>query len=525
MPELDAEMMVDQVMMLGLVSREQLREATAEAEDASPDTVLRMLLRKGAITSWQVERLKKGDPSGFFFGDSKVLFHLAEGTFARVYRGEHNTTKAPLAIKVLRQRFAAISEAVERFHKEAEAGIRLRHPNIVQIIDVGRQDQRHYMIMEYVEGMNLRDFMKLRTRIPTEQAVPLMLGMARGLQYSLERGVTHRDIKGTNILISNAGEAKLVDFGLATIQSDETKPGVKSQRTVDYSALERTCKSPKGDPKSDIYFLGCVFYQMVTGQLPMEESESKDMLRKMLKRSFGAIKPINDHRYAPDEEICRIIEKMMKIDLKARYQNMEDVVADLERFEASVKPGTVSAVPRTTNEAEQDQAESVFSDAKAPAPVNVATTATDEPDPLEELLADQPLQSFEVKAMVPKSVLCVESQDEIQDALRKSLTGWGYRALLVSDAERAAERFREAPVDAVIFDTDGQGSESIEAFLDMHEKAHEEGQKLLAVVLLGPKQGALREKLPTEDKLIVLSKPVKMKQVQDALAQLLPLAK
>ena len=87
---------------------------------------------------------------------------------------------------------------------------------------------------------------------------------------------------------------------------------------------------------------------------------------------------------------------------------------------------------------------------------------------------------------------------------------------------RAAERYRESPVDAVIFDTDGQGAESIEAFLDMHEKAHEEGQQLLAVVLLGPRQGALREKLPTDDKLIVLSKPIKMKQVQDALAQLLP---
>jgi eukaryotic-like serine/threonine-protein kinase len=521
MPELDAEMMVDQVMMLGLVSREQLREATAEAEDASPDTVLRMLLRKGALTSWQIERLKKSDPTGFFYGDSKVLFHLAEGTFARVYRGEHSTTKAPLAIKVLRQRFASISEAVERFHKEAEAGIRLRHPNIVQIIDEGRQDQRHYMIMEYVEGMNLRDFMKLRSRIPTEQAVPLMLGMARGLQYSLERGVTHRDIKGTNILISNSGEAKLVDFGLATIQSDETKPGVKSQRTVDYSALERTCKSPKGDPRSDIYFLGCVFYQMLTGQLPMPESESKDMLSKMLKRSFGAIKPINDHRYAPEEEICRIVEKTMKIDLKARYQNMDDVVADLERFESSMKPATQAAHPQANVEVEEDDAESIFAP-EAPKSAPIETAADDEQD---EPTKPEGLQLFEVKAMVPKSVLCVEAQNEIQDALRKSLTGWGYRALLVSDAERAAERFREAPVDAVIFDTDGQGSESIEAFLDMHEKAHEEGQQLLALVLLGPKQGALRAKLPTDDKLIILSKPVKMKQVQDALAQLLPRAK
>ena len=166
MPDIDAEMLVDQVTMLGLVSREQLHEATLDAEDASPDSVLRTLLRKGALTSWQVDRLKKGDPSGFFFGDAKVLFHLAEGTFARVYRGEHITTEAPLAIKVLRQRFAMIPDAVDRFHKEAEAGMRLRHPNIVQVIDVGRQENRHFMIMEYVEGMNLRDFMKLRTRHP-----------------------------------------------------------------------------------------------------------------------------------------------------------------------------------------------------------------------------------------------------------------------------------------------------------------------------------------------------------------------
>jgi tRNA A-37 threonylcarbamoyl transferase component Bud32 len=511
MLDIDAEMMLDQVRMLGLVSTDQMREATADAEDAKPDTVMRLLLRKGAITSWQIDRLKKGDPSGFFFGDAKVLFHLAEGTFARVYRGEHITTKVPLAIKVLRQRFAAIPEAVERFHKEAEAGMRLRHPNIVQVIDVGQQENRHYMIMEYVEGMNLRDFMKLRTRITTEKALPLMLGLARALQYSLERGVTHRDIKGTNILISNTGVAKLVDFGLATMQRDDTKPGVKSQRTVDYSALERTCKSPKGDPRSDVYFLGCVFYQMVTGQLPMEESESKDMLRKMLKRSFGAIKPIAEQRYSPDEELCRIIEKMMKVDLTARYQNMDDVVADLERHEASQKAAEAGSAAADSREATPVGAESIFAEFEGQETGNG-----------EKAEPEEKLQSFEVKALVARSVLCVEAQTEIQDALRKSITNWGYRALLVADAELGAERFREAKVDAVIFDTDGQGAESIEAFLDMHEKAHEEGQKLRAVVLLGPRQEALREKLPAGDKVIVLSKPIKMKQVQAALARLLP---
>ena len=133
--------------------------------------------------------------------------------------------KPPSPIKVLRQRFAQMPDAVDRFHKEAEAGMKLRHANIVQVIDQGQHENRHFMIMEYVEGMNLRDFMKLRSRIPTDQAVPLMLGMARGLQYSLERGVTHRDIKGTNILISNQGEAKLVDFGLATMQAKRISRG------------------------------------------------------------------------------------------------------------------------------------------------------------------------------------------------------------------------------------------------------------------------------------------------------------
>ena len=506
MAELDADMLLDQVTMLGLVSREQLQDARAAADSGAAEAVIRMLLRKSALTSWQIDRLKKGDPSGFFFGDAKILFHLAEGTFARVYRGEHTTTKAALAVKVLRQRFAQIPDAVDRFHKEAEAGMKLNHPNIVQVIDQGRQEKHHYMIMEYVEGMNLRDFMKLRTRIPTDQALPLMLGMARGLKFSIAQGVTHRDIKGTNILISNQGEAKLVDFGLATMQGEEKQPGVKSQRTVDYSALERTCNSPKGDLRSDIFFLGCVFYQMVTGQLPMEESESKDMLRKMLKRSFGAIKPINEHRYAPEEELGGIIEKMMKIDLKARYQTMDDVVNELENFQKEYEAAKAGGVVKKKSEEDEEFIDSIFlrheldKQPEAPKPAKPAP-----------------------KPVPSKSILCVETQAEIQDAFRKTLSAMGYRVFLVSDAEVAAERFRENPVDAVIFDSDGQDADSFDAFLDMHERAHEDGHQLVALVLLGVKQHDLRERLPSDDRLIVLDKPIRMKQVQDALQNLVPI--
>ncbi len=509
MPDLDAELLVDQVTMLGLVSREQLREAMADAEDGSPDAVLRMLLRKGWLTSWQIDRLKKGDPSGFFYGDSKVLFHLAEGTFARVYRGEHTGNGQAVAIKVLRQRFATIPDAVYRFHQEAEAGIRLRHENIVRIIDVGQQDNRHFMIMEYVEGMNLRDFLKLRVRIEVAPGRAADAGIGPGHEV-----FDWDTASPTAISRGRISSSPTAASPSSSISAWPPSRGKRTGRMSRASAplitrrLERTCKSPKGDPRSDIYFLGCVFYQMLTGQLPMEESESKDMLKKMLVRSFGAIKPIGEHPYAPDEELAEIIEKMMKIDLKSRYQTMDEVVADLERYQAShdAATGKVASRPVAPTKTMGSTRSSSGRRSRPRRP------RRPQPAPL----------PFEVKAVVQKSILCVEAQDEIQDVLRKTLTKMGYRVFVVRDAELAAERFRESAVDAVIFDTDGQGPDAIDALIDMHEKAHEDEHQLVALVLLGPRQGELKEKLPTDDKIIVLSKPLKMKEVQDSIHRLLP---
>jgi hypothetical protein len=517
MPEVDIDLLVDQLTLIGLITREQYREGRADAEDGSGEALIRALMRKGWLTSWQLERLKKGDPSSFFFGTYRALFHLAEGTFARVYRGANNESGAPAAIKVLRNRFASIPEAVVRFHKEAEAGMRLRHPNIVQVLDQGQQENRHYMIMEYVEGMNLREFLRLRVqnRVKDTDALPLLVGLAHGLEFSHNQGVTHRDLKATNILISNSGVAKLVDFGLATIEGDDSRHGITSQRTVDYSALERTCGSPKGDPRSDIYFLGCVFYHMLTGQVALEDSESKDPLKKMLKRSFGVIKPISEHRYPPAEQLGHIIEKMMKMELRARYQNMHEVVTDLEEFQASIDPAVAEA--RAFGRRYEQQVEAEEEQAQEEAMADETEPPAEESS--EVFVADQ----HEVKAVTALNVLCLEAQSEIQDALRKNLSRMGFRVLLMSDPERASERYLEAPTDAVIVDVDGLGTEAIDALVEMHDKAEEDGHILVALVLLGPRQGALMEKLPPIERLMVLSKPVKMKDVQDAITELLPI--
>ena len=545
MTEIDAQTFIEQATLVGLISRDQAMEARADAADGSVDAVARVLLRRDILTAWQVEKLKKGEVTGFHYGGCKVLFHIAEGTFARVYRGRRMDGNQSVAIKVLRQRFVADAGAVARFNQEAESGLRLVHSNIVRIYEYGERDKKYFMIMEFVEGSNLRDFLRIRGKLTPAEALPLMTGLANGLKYSLEKGVTHRDLKATNILIASNGTAKLVDFGLATIEADERKMSVAhGQRTVDYSALERTCGSPKGDKRSDIFFLGCVFYQMLTGQLPLPEVETDDPLKKMLKRGINSIKPLSDLRHAPDPELTEIIEKMMKVDLKARYNSMDQVVNDLdaylERLANRATGVDLPVKPKAATESNSDEFNPDFSDLKgggkagaldgyeSAADVADADAEDEEliigamPEPEPEPEPEPALESFEVKAVVPKRLLCVEAQEDVQAAFRKTLTKMGYRVLLVSDPERAAERYRESTPDAVLFDIDGLGADSLDAFLDMHAKALEDGHDLAAVVLLGPRQHFLAKKLPKDDRLIVLPKPVKMKEIQNALAKLVP---
>ncbi len=496
MPALDAESLAQQAVMIGLVSKDQAKLARSTADDGSVEALIKSFLRHEMLTRWQVERLQKDDATGFFFGDSVIMFHIAEGTFARVYRGRRSVGE-PVAIKVLRNRFVSDPDAIRRFNEEAEAGIRLVHPNIVRTFEYGATDNKYFMIMEYVEGSNLRDFLKIRGRVSESEALPLMLGLVSALQYSNEQGITHRDIKGTNILISSNGVAKLVDFGLATIEGDEKKMAqAHGQRTVDYSALERSCGSPKGDPRSDIFFLGCVFYQMLTGQLPLPEVETNDPLAKMLKRGINSIKPLHEHAFAPSGELTQIIERMMKVDLKARYQTFAEVHHDLDVYLAHI-----AAAARKERNAAKLAVRSESASGEIAAVRDARKAAGGQP-----------------------TLLCVESQDEIRDAFRKTFAKMGYRTMLVSDAEVAAERYREEAPDGVVFDVDGLGAASLNAFLDMHEAAHDDGHVLVALVLLGPRQHYLAKNLPTNDDLIVLTKPLKMREVQDAITKLVPIS-
>src|SRR5262249_55039535 len=163
----------------------------------------------------------KGDQDGYVLGGYRLLYKIASGSFGRVFRAADPLTGRIVAIKILRKRWSEDPHNIELFEREGRVGLSLRHLNIVEILAVSRDGAtgQYYIVMEFVEGGNLRDFLSIRKKLEPGEAVRLIEEAVAGLSYAYSKGLTHRDIKLTNILISTQGEAKLVDFGLAAMEA------------------------------------------------------------------------------------------------------------------------------------------------------------------------------------------------------------------------------------------------------------------------------------------------------------------
>ena len=202
-----------------------------------------------------------------------------------------------VALKVLRNTLQREPRPVQLFVREGRVGCTLRHPNIVPIYDVVSKGRSHFLVMEFVEGRNLREFVKIRKKLDPIEATRLMIGITDGMRYAFEHGLTHRDLKMSNVLVSSRGEAKIVDFGLASMDetlTDDALADLPNTRTIDYAALERATGVRKDDTRSDIYFLGCIYYNMLTGKPPL--AETRDRLQRLSKQRFLDVVPIQKAR-------------------------------------------------------------------------------------------------------------------------------------------------------------------------------------------------------------------------------------
>lgn len=288
------------------------------------------LAEKDAITPLQRSRILRGEAESLILGNYKLLYRNGAGSFARVFRAATRDGLRTVALKLLRKHWSQDPETVKGFHREARICKRFKHPNIVPIHEVSTDGNRHFITMDFVEGGNLRDFLRVRDRVTPAESAQCLHDICSGLSYANSLDTTHRDLKLTNVLMSSDGNAKLVDFGLAGAELP-TKSFISDgvRRALEYATLEKGTNAPKNDPRSDIFFAGAILYELLSGESPWARTRDRDE-RKQLSR-YTQIRPL--HTFRPDlpQSMLDITEKMMEISPSERYQTADEVCEDLEQ--------------------------------------------------------------------------------------------------------------------------------------------------------------------------------------------------
>ena len=251
---------------------------------------------------------------------------IGEGGMAVVYKAFCHRLNRFVAIKVLRDEFAEDEEFRRRFLAESHAIAMLSHPNIVAVYDVSSCDGVEYIVMELIDGITLKQYLKKRGAINWKEAVHFAKQIAKALSHAHQRGIVHRDIKPQNIMLLRDGTIKVADFGIAALE-DERQDSNEAIGSIHYIAPEQA-RGNDPDARSDIYSLGVVMYEMLAGVKPFTGDSINEIAAKHLEP------PVPISEYTPDvpEELERIVEKAMDPDIEERYQSADKLYDALEAF-------------------------------------------------------------------------------------------------------------------------------------------------------------------------------------------------
>ena len=496
MPELTTDDLSQRILSCRLLDNKQLNHALSRlgSRNVDVEAFKSSLLQSELLTNWQLTRVIDGHKKGFYYGNWKVLYMVGAGTFARVYRSVNIKTGDVMAVKVLRNRYTDDMLTRERFMREAQTVMKLRHPNIVPIHEVAGHRGRIYMVMDFVEGQNLREFVRAHGQVKVMTTLNITRDVCAGLAYAATQKVTHRDIKLSNVLLSSTGRASLVDFGLAAGDNEvQERDGFYNPRSVDYAGLEKTTGAERNDRRSDIFFVGCNLYQMLSGEAPL--FETRERMRRMSSERYRKIKPLSSLCKDLPHRVITLTNKMMALEPKDRYQTPRAAMEATMRVIAAIKEGD--------------------------------TKRYDEEMSSEEARAYEKITHRNTEGE-GNTVMVVESNPTVQDTLRKKLKNYSYRALIISDPRRALERFRyldpaEAlPANLMVFSTAGLGFEAIDAFNEF--VTFPMGQDIPCLILVKKeRQAEILERLDLKSHHSVLTLPVKFAEIREQLQQLLKL--
>ena len=271
---------------------------------------------------------------------------VGTGGMAVVYRAYDKIKKQTVAIKVLRPEYEQDEEFVRRFSREAEAASKVSHENIVNMLDVGTDGELRYIVMEYVDGQTLKNMIREQGRIHPDQALRMTIRILAAVDHAHRNGIVHRDIKPQNILVDRQGRVKVADFGIARLKASQTthldsEGGASALGSVHYFSPEQA-RGELADEKSDLYSVGVVMYEMLTGQVPFDGETSVSVA---LKHVSEEPKSMRLYQGGISKALDEVVMRALCKDATKRYQTAAEMAADLRKTITHPRGGFVKYPP------------------------------------------------------------------------------------------------------------------------------------------------------------------------------------
>jgi serine/threonine protein kinase len=278
-------------------------------------------------------------------GKYRIKRELGRGGMGVVYQAQHTVMERSVALKVINPSVLDNPEALARFHGEVKAAGRLDHPNIARAYDADQAGDLHFLVMEFVEGVNLAQVLEQKGPLPIPHACHYVRQAALGLQHAFEQGMVHRDVKPQNLMLTPKGLVKVLDFGLARMRRERNRGRGLTQLdsfmgTPEYVAPEQAADARSADVRSDVYSLGCTLYFLLTGRPPFVEDTAVKLVLAHLEK---VPKPLHEVRPDVPRELSALVARMLAKDPAQRFQTPVEVAQALLSF---TKPGVKPALER-----------------------------------------------------------------------------------------------------------------------------------------------------------------------------------
>ncbi|HZW34567.1 MAG TPA: serine/threonine-protein kinase [Isosphaeraceae bacterium] len=338
---LDESQLEKSILRRGLATAAEIeacktqRKQMVAKQKEEPKSLLEIMVEAKVLTRSQMVRLlqEAGETTRKFqIPGYQVIGKIGKGSMGVVYKARQVSVDRVVAIKILLDSLAQNKEFIKRFEREAKIAARLAHNNVVNAIDAGEVDGHYFFVMEYVEGVTIKEYLDQHKVFEEKEALRIVLAVAEALKHAYERGLIHRDIKPENVILTRGGGVKLADLGLARITDDE-KWGLSEAGmaigTPYYISPEQVRGQTNIDIRADIYSLGATLYHMVTGRVPYGGESPTEVMRKHVNPNVMIVPP--DHLNTKlSGGLGMVVETMMAKNREQRYHTPDDLILDLK---------------------------------------------------------------------------------------------------------------------------------------------------------------------------------------------------